>query len=98
MWIHLESGFRRDEVRVLVDGGEVFAGRDVRTDYSIGLAEVIEVKVTPGWTDVEVQVPTRQLRQLMRMDTREHAFLGVSIAPDGSRIEFSAAASPPDRY
>jgi len=98
MWIHLESGFKHDQVRVRVAGREVFSSNDVTTDYSIGLAKALEMDVPPGSVEVEVLVPSRDnLRHRVDVDTRRHPFLAVSLTPDGTQVETSTAAIPPER-
>jgi len=56
--LELGTGFRDDEVTVLLDGREVWHGRGVSTDYSVGLAAVVPLPVGVVG-DVEIRVGTR---------------------------------------
>ena len=56
--LELGTGFRGEEVTVLLDGREVWHGRGVSTDYSVGLAAVVPLPA--GATgEIEVRVGTR---------------------------------------
>jgi hypothetical protein len=56
--LELGTGFQDDDVTVLLDGREVWRGRGVSTDYSVGLAAVVPLPV--GATgEVEVRVGSR---------------------------------------
>lgn len=56
--LELGTGFRDDEVTVLVDGRQVWHDRGVTTDYSVGLAAVVPLPAGAVGT-VEVQVGSR---------------------------------------
>jgi hypothetical protein len=56
--LELGTGFRDDEVTVLLDGREVWHGRGVSTDYSVGLAAVVPLPAGAAG-EVEVRVGTR---------------------------------------
>ena len=56
--LELGTGFRDDEVTVLLDGREVWHGRGVSTDYSVGLAAVVPLPAGTAGV-VEVRVGTR---------------------------------------
>ena len=54
--LELGTGFQDDEVTVLLDGREVWHGRGVTTDYSVGLADVVRLPGMPAPTEIEVRV------------------------------------------
>ena len=56
--LELGTGFRDDEVTVLLDGAPVWRGRGVSTDYSVGLAAVVPLPAGAAGT-VEVRVGDR---------------------------------------
>ena len=56
--LELGTGFRDDEVTVLVDGREVWRRSGVTTDYSVGLAGVVPLPAGAAGT-VEVRVGVR---------------------------------------
>lgn len=98
MWVYLEAGFDDDEVVVRVRNGPQAVRRHVHTDYSIGLAEEIELAVPPGLVDIEIEVPTRDLSHDIRLDTRTTSYLAVSLSPDGRTIEALPRSSPEERF
>ncbi len=55
--LELGTGFRDDEVTILLDGREVWHGREISTDYSVGLAAVVPLPT--GGETVEVHVGSR---------------------------------------
>lgn len=98
MWVHLEAGFDDDEVVVRIRNGPQAVRRHVRTDYSIGLAETIELAVPAGVVDLEIEVPSRDLAHHVHFDTRSTPHLAISIAPDQSAIRAVPHASPDERF
>ena len=74
--LELGTGYRDDEVAVLLDGREVWRGRGVSTDWSVGLAAV--VPLPPGSTGtLEVRVGSR---------ASATAAMGDLIAAGGGRL------------
>jgi len=59
--IDLREGFDGDEVEIDVDGRRVYARSGVRTDYSIGLADSVEVEVGGATAQVRVMLRGRGL-------------------------------------
>ena len=54
--LEIGEGFDDDDLRVLVDGREVWHGEGLTTNYSVGLADVVDVPVgTAEQVIVEVQ-------------------------------------------
>jgi hypothetical protein len=92
--LELGTGFRDDEVTVLLDGREVWHGRGVSTDYSVGLAAVVPLPA--GATGVvEVRVGTRATgsaaltgaaaagNERLRADLDPAGAMTVGPAPEG---------------
>jgi hypothetical protein len=77
--VELGEGFAGDEVVVLVDGREAWRGHSVATNYSVGIAEVATVEVTPG-SSVEVRV--RGQAGSRRVDGEQR--LRVDLDPEGA--------------
>jgi hypothetical protein len=75
--VELGAGFAGADVTVLVDGHDVWHRRGVRTDYSIGLADVVRVPLPVGATPtVEVRVD----------GTAGTTTLSEPVPADGARI------------
>lgn len=91
--LELGTGFRDDEVTVLLDGREVWHGQGVSTDYSVGLAAVVPLPAD-GET-VEVQVGSRAAGAArladaaavesgrLRVDLDPAGAMGIAPAPEG---------------
>lgn len=81
--VALEEGFGGEEVVVLVDGREVFAGADVRTRLQIGLAKSFDVEVAPGRHVVECRLRTRDSAVGHRVQVTGPTWVGLSLARGG---------------
>jgi hypothetical protein len=89
LFIHLEEGFDGDVVRLRVAGQTVLDREDVSTNYSVGLAAVIETDVAKGPVDVELTVPTRDLVDRTTWDVEGTFYLAVRIIDDEIRYRTS---------
>jgi hypothetical protein len=94
--LELGTGFRDDDVTVLLDGREVWHGSGVTTNYSVGLAKVVPLPGSAGPTPVlEVRVGDRaqgtqrvdltnaagEVR--LRCDLDPAGAMGLGPAPEG---------------
>jgi hypothetical protein len=91
--IDLQDGFEDDEVVCTVDGREVAGRSAVRTDLRISRAASLEVEVGDAPLTLGIDVPTRNLAGELRLDPREHPYVGVRLV-DG-RLQVRALADPP---
>jgi len=80
--VALQEGFLRDRVVVKVNGAEIANRPDVSTRNQIGLAETVEVEVPAGDAQVEVEVPSRGLREAMHVSVEGTTYIGVSVEHD----------------
>lgn len=80
--VDLQAGFHGDRVSLSIDGREVYARDDVKTDYSIGLADRIEAEVPAGEVRVTLELPDRDVRESLVVADASSA-IGFSIEPDG---------------
>ena len=83
--IDLQAGYSEDEVSIQIDGEEKYHNKAVNTDYSIGLADSVELDVIVGTVTVKISVPSRKLSESIKLDVSKPVFLGVSIS--GNRVE-----------
>lgn len=65
--LELGEGFADDEVAVLVDGREVWRREGVTTNYSVGIAEVVQLAAPGEGATVEVRV--RDLTDSAQVDS-----------------------------
>ena len=84
--IDLREGFEGDTVVIAVNGEEVYRGEAVRTDYSIGLADVVRAASPPGAMTCEASVPNRRLTADYETTVEEPIVLAVRIDPGGSLV------------
>ncbi|WP_147252325.1 hypothetical protein [Blastococcus sp. TF02A-30] len=95
--LELGAGFRDDEVRVLLDGREVWAGTGVSTDWSIGVAAVVPLPVpggTGGRVEVRVGHRARGTTQLAGAPGTADQRLRCDLDPDGGMTLGPAPEGP----
>ena len=89
--LELGTGFQGDEVTVLLDGSEVWHGRAVSTDYSVGLAALVPLPAGASGT-LEVRVGTRATGtatltaapgERLRADLDPAGSMTIGPAPEG---------------
>jgi hypothetical protein len=92
--LELGTGFQDDEVTVLLDGREIWHGRGVSTDYSVGLAALVPLPAGAAG-EVEVRVGTRATgtgsltgqaaggETRLRVDLDPAGALSIGPAPEG---------------
>lgn len=87
-----QAGFAGDSVRILVDGAEVYATDGLNTDYSIGLAQRVELDLGDRARSVSIEVPRRGLRAELQLEPGEPGFVSVNLLPDRLECRFSREA------
>jgi anti-sigma factor RsiW len=92
--LDLQEGFAGETVEVRLDGREVWRG-EARTDWSIGLAERVQVEVPAGGGTVSVTVPSRPASIDLVLKPGEAPVLGVSLIGGGL---VSRRSDEPFRY
>jgi hypothetical protein len=91
--IELQDGFEDDEVVCTVDGREVARQSAVRTDLRINRAASLEAEVPDAPLALGIEVPTRDLATELRLDPRQHPYVGVRIV--GGRLEATPLTDAP---
>jgi hypothetical protein len=95
--IDLREGFAGDAVEIAVDGRVVYSRRDVQTDYSVGLADFIELERAGDAASIEVRVPARGLAERMAIPLAQAPVQYVTVRL-GERIEIKWLESPPEYF
>ena len=91
--LELGTGFRDDEVTVSLDGGQVWHGRGVTTDYSVGLAAVVPLPAGASGT-VEVRVGSRASGSARLPPTGDGCRLRADLDPAGAMTVGPAPEGP----
>lgn len=92
--LDLQEGFAGEAVEVRLDGTPIWRG-EVRTDWSIGLAERVEIEVPEGGGTISVAVPSRPASIDLVLGPGEQSVLGVSLVGGGL---VSRRSDEPFRY
>ncbi len=77
--IALEDGFDNDAVAIRIAGDEVFRKTDVTTRTQISLADSFEAEAAEGPVEVEVEIPSRGIRETITVDPRDRPFVAISL-------------------
>lgn len=77
--IDLQDGFSNDTVEIRIEGTEKYHQTGITTDYSVGIADSVEIEVPLGFINVEISVPSRQLADTIILQISTKVYLGVSI-------------------
>jgi hypothetical protein len=75
----LQDGFDGDRVLIRVDGTEVYRGEQVTTRTQISHAADTQLDVPDGPFTLEVDVPTRRVRQAFQLDPHAHPNVALSL-------------------
>jgi hypothetical protein len=75
----MQDGFEGDTVVLRVDGSEAYRGEDLTTRSQISLAADTEIAVPEGTFSLEVDVPTRGVRETFELDAETHPNVSLSL-------------------
>jgi hypothetical protein len=75
----LQDGFEGDEVALRVDGSEAYRGEGVTTRTQISHAAAMQLEVPDHLFALEVDVPTRGVRETFHIDPHAHPNVTVSL-------------------
>jgi hypothetical protein len=81
--VDLQDGFMDDTVAVSAGGREVVREQGVTTRFQIGMARSLQVAVPEDAEVLEVEVPTKNARATVAIDTSKPVFVGVSLTTEG---------------
>jgi hypothetical protein len=75
----LQDGFDGDTVAILVDGVESYRGVDVTTRTQISHAADAQLEVPDRPFTLEIDVPTRGVRESLQVDPSAHPNVALSL-------------------
>ena len=81
--VDLQDGFMDDTVAVSAGGRELLREEGVTTRFQIGMAKSMQVAVPAGEAVLEVEVPTKNQRATVPIDTSRPTFVGISLTTEG---------------
>ncbi|MGH6902911.1 MAG: hypothetical protein ACREIR_09255 [Geminicoccaceae bacterium] len=81
--VDLQDGFKDDTVAISAGGREVMREEGVTTRFQIGMARSLQVAVPEGEVTLEVEVPTKNARATIPIDTSKPVFVGASLTTEG---------------
>lgn len=81
MLIHLalQDGFDDDEVVLRLDGSEAYRGEGITTRTQISYATDVQLDVPDRPFALEVDVPTRDVRETVEIDPNAHPNVAISL-------------------
>lgn len=77
--VALTDGFERDEVLILVEGTEAYHGEQVTTRTQISHAADTELEVPDDPFVLDVEVPTRGVRETFELDPSKQPNVAISL-------------------
>lgn len=92
--LDLREGFDGDLVTVRVAGREVYRNPDLRTNYSVGIADRLHLDIPVGRVEVEVTLPESGVHRTVTHDSSDPRALAFALDPHGklTHQEIDAAA------
>jgi hypothetical protein len=97
--IALQEGFTHDDVRLDVDGAQVYSRRDVSTRQQLGLADSFDTQVDQDATQVDscvtvrVALATRHTQEEFVVPLNKANYVGISVDRNGG-IQRRMSATP----
>ena len=83
--VALQDGFEGDDVLIRVDGDEAYRGDDLTTRTQISHAADTQLEVPDGPITLDVEVPTRGVRETFQLDPRSQPNVAISLR-DGQLV------------
>jgi hypothetical protein len=81
--VDLQDGFKDDTVVISARGRELLRKEGVTTRFQIGMAKSLQVRVPEGEITLEVEVPTKNRRASVPIDTSKPVCVGISLTTEG---------------
>lgn len=87
--IDLQEVFKNDTVVIFVNDQEIYHKAGVTTNWSVSLADTLEVAVPPGALAVTIDLPLRKISKTVNVLVTEPIYLRVKIIQDTIDIDIS---------
>lgn len=84
--INFEEGFKNDKVIISEELQPLFEAEDISTRTQIGFAGSAEVDFKKSDPTIELEIPTRKIRTMKKLEQAEGNFVSVSIDNEGKVI------------
>jgi hypothetical protein len=81
--IDLQDGFKDDTVVIRAAGRALLHDQAVSTRFQIGKAKSATLALPEGEVALEIEVPTRNQRTTVPIDTTKPTFVGISLTTAG---------------
>jgi hypothetical protein len=91
--VDLQDGFKNDTVVISAQGHELLRDEAVTTRFQIGKAKSLQLAMPAGEVTLNVEVPTKDARTTVPIDTSKPVFVGVSLTTEG-RLEVKVQERP----
>lgn len=91
--IALQEGFTHDDVRIDVDGAQVYSRQDVSTRQQLGLADSFDTQVDENEVTVLIALATRHTQEEFVVPLNEANYVGISVDRHGG-IQRRMSATP----
>lgn len=96
--IALQEGFTHDDVRIDVDGAQVYSRQDVSTRQQLGLADSFDTQVddvtqADSCVTVRIALATRHTQEEFVVPLNEANYIGISVDRHGG-IQRRMSATP----
>ena len=91
--IALQEGFTHDDVRIDVDGAQVYSRQDVSTRQQLGLADSFDTQVDENEVTVRIALTTRHTQEEFVVPLNEANYIGISVDRHGG-IQRRMSATP----
>lgn len=87
--VDLQDGFSNDTVDIRIDGAERYHQTGITTDYTVGLADSVEIEVPSDPINITISVPSKQLVDTITLQVSTKIYLGVSIDENSIKHQIS---------
>lgn len=92
--LDLREGFNNDTVVVRLDGREVYRRSGLSTNYSVGLADRVEIETPEGEVEIEVALPDRGIASTIHHTAGPPATLAFALDSAGTLTGRQVENSP----
>jgi hypothetical protein len=92
-YLHLQNGWNNDDVRIDIDGNEVYHNDSVLTNNVLGFADSDSTTQTYGNHEIKVDVNNGFI-YTEHFDLHQTMWIGMSLNPSDSSLNFMYSTEP----